>query len=223
MPRMASSTSSDLYDMPHDEGSPRGMRLMTLDTTAGPVPSHLAHDGVKGMLGLFESRDGSATPMHHDALRLRNDTESSVPRHGGDERGCATCSIRHQPQHAAAMPCAPTRPSAGTFVCCGDSVCVCHQTGVDTPIQPFDARGRWVRATRLMMHVVKVCSHRRKSGVSVGCLRRLRDIITAVPGGAEMSTQQACEKIIMPMCVAAGGACFVLIDPCCPLGLSWIH
>lgn len=203
--RMASSASSDLYDMPNDEGSPRGIRLMTLDTTAGPTPSHLAHDGVKGMLGLFERRVG-ASAFHDDTSRPGNDAHSSVRRSSGDdERECASCTVRHQPQYAAVMPCAPARPSAGAFVCCGDSVCVCHRTGVDAPMLPLDARGRWVRATKLVVHVVRVCSHRKKRGVSVGCLRRLREIITAVPGGADMTTQEACEKIVKPMCVAAGG------------------
>lgn len=222
--------------------SPREVRLMTLDSAAGSVPSHLRRDGVKGMLCLFESRADAATSTSSSSSATSKRSGESTK--SSKRIGVGEDSARRLPTSAAAAPTTPSNNAAQAHTplldqqgADGSSGDTNHSSGgtaefdldmedmmakSDTRLpfteqrhladatfhacaRPFDARGRWASATRLSALVARACLPRRRRGASVGCLRVLRNMVTAVAGRNVMTTEEACVKIIKPMCTAAGG------------------
>ena len=203
---------------------------MTLDPAAGSMPSHLTRDGVKCMLGLFESRNGVA--ISTESLTSGTDSKSSKQIGVGEDtahhatpsphvtlsHSAATCNL--QGSNASSGDASRAGGGASEFeLDMEDTMATSDRNLVmaekqqqqqarataheDTP--PFDARGRWARATQLSVLVARACLPRRRRGASVGCLRVLRSMVAAVAGGVDMTTEEACMQIIKPMCTAAGG------------------
>jgi hypothetical protein len=213
------SSSSSTATRPAAMGLPRGARLMTLDPAAGSVPSHAAKHGVRGMLGLFESRNEGGPPIS----KSREEHPTVMPTDTPTAAAAAASQrVAHDNQHvqthaSSLASSLVTGNSTGAPATHGRSALLgievegvgAHgESEADEQKSAGDgARGGWRRGGKLAAHVALACSPSRPSarGVSVECLKRLRDVIVSVDGGVSMTTEQACRHIVKPACVSAGG------------------
>jgi hypothetical protein len=213
------SSSSSTAARPPGMGLPRGARLMTLDPAAGSVPSHAAKHGVRGMLGLFESRDEGGPPISKSREEHPTVMPSDTPTAAAAAGQRVAHDSPHVQTHASSLASSlVTGNSTGASATHGRSALLGievegvgahgeseadqHQTAGGVGV-----RGGWRRGGKLAAHVALACSPSRPParGVSVECLKRLRDVIVSVDGGVAMTTEQACRHIVKPACVAAGG------------------
>jgi hypothetical protein len=215
------SSSSDTATRPAAMGLPRGARLMTLDPAAGSVPSHAAKHGVRGMLGLFESRNEGSAISKSRARESREEHPTVMPTDTPTAAAAASQRVAHDSQHvqthaSSLASSLVTGNSTGASATHGRSALLgievegAHGESEADEQQSaggVGARGGWRRGGKLAAHVALACSPSRPSakGVSVECLKRLRDVIVSVDGGVSMTTEQACRNIVKPACVTAGG------------------